>query len=72
MKAREMFRLFEEDQTTLLVEVPYHKDELRTCRTCRFLNEFEFCENYAFGFDESIDLDNFRACEAHMKKRGSR
>jgi len=71
-KKTEMFRLYEEGGTEVIIEMPYHKDKTRVCRTCSALNDFEFCEDLGLGFDESIDLDTFRGCEMHSEKRRGR
>ena len=70
-KAKPMFRLYEEGSSKdLIYEVPYFKDKTKTCRQCSFLNEFEFCEEIGVGFDETVDLDTFRACESFRQRRG--
>jgi len=71
-KAKPMFRLYEEGSSKeLLYEVPYFKDATKTCGQCEFLNEFEFCENIGLGFDETINLGTFRACEAFIQREAS-
>jgi len=64
-KAKPMFRLYEEGNWDgePIVEMPYFKDKTKTCRQCRFLNDSEFCEDIGLAFEESVDLDTFRACE---------